>query len=210
MAADFTPWMRAEMDVYLELSEAHWPEFQVLQPIPDIPVSVLMSTQFEPSPSEGIERSCEPQECHRRSTQVRLAWMSTLIADVTNGTLTVVTNSGHFVQRDDPDLVVGQIRRVLEAEPPDLVQVDVPEAVLAEYVGRYEGPAGQFVLTLEDGQLFAQLASQPAAAIYAESETEFFYKVVDAKISFIGGAGGSVTGLVLHQNGRDLRWEKVH
>ena len=38
--------------------------------------------------------------------------------EVTNGTLTVVTNSGHFIQNDDPDLVVWNIRRVVDASPP--------------------------------------------------------------------------------------------
>lgn len=141
MAAGFTPSIRAEVEVMLDLTERHWPEFQVLRPMPDIPVSVLMSTQYEATPSHGVERSCEPQECHSRRMQVRMAWMSTLIDDVTNGTFTVVTNSGHFIQNDDPDLVIAQIRRVLEAKPPTHVQVDVPETVLAEYVGRYDGRA---------------------------------------------------------------------
>lgn len=209
MTANFTPSIRAEAEVMLDLTERHWPAFQVLPPMADIPVSVLMSTQYEATPSHGVERSCEPQECHSRRMQVRMAWMSTLIDDVTNGTFTVVTNSGHFIQYDDPDLVVAQIRRVLEPKPPTRVRVDVPETVLAEYVGRYDSRAGQFELTLENGQLFAQLADQQALAIYAESETEFFYRVVDAQITFVRDADGVVTGLVLHQNGRDLRFEKV-
>ena len=39
--------------------------------------------------------------------------------------------------------------------------------------------------------------------IFAESETGFFLKVVDAQITFVRDSTGAVTGLVLHQNGRD-------
>jgi hypothetical protein len=34
--------------------------------------------------------------------------------------------------------------------------------------------------------------------VYAQAPKEFFYKVVDAQITF------TETGLVLHQNGRDM------
>jgi len=36
-----------------------------------------------------------------------------------------------------------------------------------------------------------------------------FYKIVDAQVTFVKDAGGQVTGLVLHQGGRDLPGKKV-
>lgn len=204
-----TPGTRAEMELVLELSENHWPGFQALPPVPDVPVSVLMASRFQPSPSQGIERDCEPRECYARGMDVRMSWLSNLAAEVTNGTLTVVTNSGHFIQNDDPDLVVWNIRRVVEAEPPEVV-VELGSSVLEAYVGIYEvRPEIQFTVTLEDGQVFAQITGQQALPIFAASEDEFFYRAVDAQISFVRDAAGEVSQLVLHQNGRDIPWQRV-
>ncbi len=41
--------------------------------------------------------------------------------------------------------------------------------------------------------------------IFAESETMFFPKVVDAEIKFFKNEKGQVTYLVLHQGGRDTK-----
>jgi CubicO group peptidase (beta-lactamase class C family) len=82
--------------------------------------------------------------------------------------------------------------------------VDV--AVLERYVGQYELTAALvFDIQLESGQLTAQLTGQDSFPIYAASETEFFYTVVDAQITFEVDENGQVTALVLHQNGMDQR-----
>jgi hypothetical protein len=45
----------------------------------------------------------------------------------------------------------------------------------------------------------------PKVPIFAESETMFFPKVVDAEIEFFKNEKGQVTHLVLHQGGRDTK-----
>jgi len=40
--------------------------------------------------------------------------------------------------------------------------------------------------------------------MFAESKTNFFYKVVDAQITFVPDKDGKVSKLTLHQGGRDL------
>jgi CubicO group peptidase (beta-lactamase class C family) len=82
----------------------------------------------------------------------------------------------------------------------------VPARILAEYVGSYElGPGFVFVVTLEGDQLITQITGQPKVPIFAESETMFFPKVVDAEIEFFRNEKGQVTHLVLHQGGRDTK-----
>ena len=44
----------------------------------------------------------------------------------------------------------------------------------------------------------------PKFELFGESPTNYFLKVVDAQITFETDAQGKATGLVLHQNGRDL------
>jgi D-alanyl-D-alanine-carboxypeptidase/D-alanyl-D-alanine-endopeptidase len=80
--------------------------------------------------------------------------------------------------------------------------VKVDPAVLKTYEGRYSlTPLFAITVTVEDGKLMAQATGQDKFEVFPESETEFFYKVVDAKLSFEKDKDGKVTQLVLHQNG---------
>lgn len=92
--------------------------------------------------------------------------------------------------------------------PPKEVKVDVK--VLKQYVGRYQlAPSVVFDITLKGDQLMAQLTGQPRYPVFPESQTEFFYKVVDAQLTFVKDDKGRVVALILHQYGMDRRAEKV-
>lgn len=82
--------------------------------------------------------------------------------------------------------------------------------VLDHYVGQYQLAPGLILTVQREGpQLIAQATGQPPAPIYPESKTEFFYKVVDAQLTFDLGPHGVATGLMLHQNGRDIPGKKI-
>jgi CubicO group peptidase (beta-lactamase class C family) len=82
--------------------------------------------------------------------------------------------------------------------------IALPAAQLAGLVGRYQfAPQAFLTVTLEGDQLSAALTGQGPAKIFPESADEFFYRVVNAQLSFRRGPDGRATGLVLHQNGRD-------
>lgn len=89
--------------------------------------------------------------------------------------------------------------------PPAPREISLPVETLREYVGHY-ALAPTFVLTVTEanGALFAQATGQPKAPVFASAKDEFFYKVVDAQLSFARDSEGKVTGLTLHQAGRDL------
>jgi serine-type D-Ala-D-Ala carboxypeptidase/endopeptidase len=84
-------------------------------------------------------------------------------------------------------------------------EIALPAETLRDYVGSYP-LAPEFVLTVttEPGALFVQATGQAKFPVYAEAKDRFFYRIVEAKIDFTRDAAGRVTGLVLHQNGRDL------
>jgi hypothetical protein len=83
--------------------------------------------------------------------------------------------------------------------------VNLDAAVLERYTGDYQlAPHVVVGVTREANRLFAQLTGQPKAEIFARSEGEFFYKIVDAQITFETDPQGRATGLVLHQNGADM------
>jgi hypothetical protein len=92
------------------------------------------------------------------------------------------------------------------AAQPERKAITIDPKVLATYTGTYGlGPGFDMVVTLEGDQLMEQATGQPKFPIFPETETKFFLKVVDAQIDFQKDAGGKVTGLVLHQGGRDIK-----
>ncbi|HVX39049.1 MAG TPA: serine hydrolase [Gemmatimonadaceae bacterium] len=87
--------------------------------------------------------------------------------------------------------------------------ITLPADVLSRYVGTYQlAPNFALVVTLDGDALYAQATGQPKIRIWPESETDFFIKEVDAQISFVRDAQGTVTGLVLHQNGANIPGKK--
>ncbi len=72
------------------------------------------------------------------------------------------------------------------------------------YVGQYQlAPTFVITVTREGDQLFAQPTGQPKNELFPESDTKFFLKAVDAQLTFVKDASGTVTHAILHQNGRD-------
>lgn len=85
-------------------------------------------------------------------------------------------------------------------------QVSLDPAKLSAYAGRYP-LTPQFVLTVtpKDGHLMVQATGQEEYEVFPKSDTQFFYRVVNAQITFEMGPDGRASALVLHQNGKDLR-----
>lgn len=53
-----------------------------------------------------------------------------------------------------------------------------------------------------------QATDQDKVPIFPESQTGFFPRVVDAQMEFQSNDKGQVTGMILHQGGRDLKGAK--
>ncbi len=101
----------------------------------------------------------------------------------------------------------------MEGEPPPVKEhkaIAVDPKIFDGYTGRYQ-LAPNFVLTVtrEDNHLFVQATAQPKFEVFAESDHDYFYKVVDAQITFVTDAAGRATGLTLHQNGMDMPGKRV-
>jgi hypothetical protein len=88
-------------------------------------------------------------------------------------------------------------------------EIKVSPQVLAQYVGTYQLPGAVVTMTLENDQLMTQITGQPKFPLFAESETQFFLKVVEAQVEFVKDANGKVTHLILHQGGRDTKAERI-
>jgi CubicO group peptidase (beta-lactamase class C family) len=109
-----------------------------------------------------------------------------------------------------PEQIAGQLAAIAHGEnvqlPSERKEITVSPKILADYAGTYElAPGFDLVVTLQGTQLMSQATGQPKVQLFAETETKFFLKVVDAQIEFFGDDKGAVTHLILHQSGRDMK-----
>ena len=94
--------------------------------------------------------------------------------------------------------------------PVERMEITLAESVLRSYVGEYQlSPQLSITITLEDGRLQGQPTGQSKATLFAEAPDKFFLRVTNAQITFTRAPTGEVTGLILHQGGRDQPGRKV-
>ncbi len=142
---------------------------------------------------------------HNGGTGGYHSWMG-FIAKKGTGAVVLCNSSSEI---DDIGLHLLESRFPLSQPPKPRKETSVEPGLLEAYVGEYQlAPTFSITVTREGNALFIQATGQPKLPIYAESETEFFLKAVDAQIAFIK-EGGRVTQLVLHQNGRDISGKKI-
>jgi len=77
-----------------------------------------------------------------------------------------------------------------------------PAEKLKLYTGTYDlAPGAVFTVTVRNATLFAELTGQPAVPVFETRPGHFEYDVVEAALEFETDAAGTVTTLILHQNG---------
>lgn len=80
--------------------------------------------------------------------------------------------------------------------------VKVDTSIYHDYIGEYElAPNTILTISREGNKLFAQATGQVIIEIFSLSETRYFFKFVDAEISFIRDKEGKINELILHQEG---------
>lgn len=120
----------------------------------------------------------------------------------------VLSNSGDSV--DDLGFHLLDSRYPLVIPPAMRTAVEVDPAVFDDYAGRYQLMENVVFTVMREGDgLFVHITGQPRLQVFPESEARYFYRVVDAQITFGRGEDGSVDHLVLHQGGRDQRAERL-
>jgi CubicO group peptidase (beta-lactamase class C family) len=91
-----------------------------------------------------------------------------------------------------------------EPPPPEPVAIDIDPAILESYVGIYKlTPEDLIHIKLGDERLLIG-DDQEWMPLYAESETQFFAEMDDARVVFIKDTDGEVTGLSLTIQGMEL------
>ena len=126
-----------------------------------------------------------------------------------------------YAEAGNKELAIKNYKRAVEIDPKNKSSIDalkrlegpavtVDEKLLEKYVGQYELAPG-FVLTIttENGKLFAQATNQSKLEMETVSETKFAIRRVGAEIVFGLDDKGVVTGLVLHQGGRETPGKRL-
>jgi CubicO group peptidase (beta-lactamase class C family) len=91
-------------------------------------------------------------------------------------------------------------------------RVTIDRALLDRYAGRYElAPGFDFVIVSDSARsrLLVRLGDQGRLVAYPESETDFFFETVDARLRFVSDDRGRVTSLLLLQGGRTQEARRV-
>ncbi len=89
-------------------------------------------------------------------------------------------------------------------------EIKLSEDILEKYSGTYQlAPAFNIVITHEGAQIFGQATGQGRFEMFATSETEFYLKVVAAKIVFDVNDNGEAESLVLYQGGQEMAGTKI-
>jgi CubicO group peptidase (beta-lactamase class C family) len=97
------------------------------------------------------------------------------------------------------------------AKPPrQHTEVKVDPKLFDAYVGSYQfAPDFAITITREGDHLFAQATGQSKFEIFPEGDRDYFFKVVDAQITFVVDKQGRATELILHQGGIDQHAKRV-
>lgn len=102
-------------------------------------------------------------------------------------------------------------KKLNDYKPPVQVEVSVDPKILEQYAGRYElAPGVMFDVQLKDGQLQVQITAQPRFPVFPQAENKFFYKVVEAQLTFKKDESGKVNSLILHQGGMDQTARRIN
>lgn len=126
-----------------------------------------------------------------------------------------------YMVNGDTELAIQNYKKSLELNPQNTGAIEmlkrlegksgaVDPKVYDSYVGEYEVTPTFIVKVFKEGtRLMTQATGQPAFELYPEAENKFFLKVVDAKVTFVKDDKGQVSGLVIHQGGRDTPGKKI-
>jgi len=99
----------------------------------------------------------------------------------------------------DPDLPMRTPRKVAPASA----------SLLRRCEGIFQIGKSQMTIKPEGSRLSVQMTGQNPNPAYWEGNLSFFFRAVDAQLSFEEGADGKMKAVVLHQNGKNQRGERL-
>ena len=94
--------------------------------------------------------------------------------------------------------------------PKEHKEVAIEPRLLDRYIGRYAISSTAIAITRDGNHLIAQQDGEPLKIeLFAESERDFFAKIMDIWVTFESDSQGRTMALILHTGGTDLRATRV-
>lgn len=122
----------------------------------------------------------------------------------------VLSNLASIVATDDIGFHLLDASIPLAEPPKERVAITLPVDKLDAVTGTYQfNPNLIMEVRREGDKLIAQATAQIAVEIFPESETSFFYTIVDAQLEFRIGADGKADQVTLYQAGQVLPAPRV-
>jgi beta-lactamase regulating signal transducer with metallopeptidase domain len=144
------------------------------------------------------------------------AIQNSFITDASGAVVRVVhhemgqTETLERLSNEDGERAVAEFMQRLDAERAPHAEIAIDPQLLDGYVGAYQlNPRLVFTVTRDGNKLYARLTGQQTFEVHPYSDRDFFYTVVAAQLTFVVGADGKATAVILHQNGRDRAAERV-
>ncbi|MFY9554882.1 MAG: DUF3471 domain-containing protein [Blastocatellia bacterium] len=116
-----------------------------------------------------------------------------------------------IVRFGDPtydEMMVGYFDYVSTARARKVAKIDMK--TYDAYAGDYAIGPQVFTITKEGDKLMFSVPGQGKVEAFPESETKFFFTVIDAQVTFMKNERGEVTELLFEVNGMKLRAKRVN
>jgi CubicO group peptidase (beta-lactamase class C family) len=130
-------------------------------------------------------------------------------------TIILLSNEGWF--GEGLNNISANLSAILFHKPYELFHkhkfVQLSPEVLKKYTGRYDFDKKHHAyITLENGmlQMEAPQGGLPKSPLFAQDETNFYLKIIDARIEFVKDASGNISELIAHYNGKNEICKKVN
>jgi len=125
-------------------------------------------------------------------------------------TVVALANALPPVEGYEPGSVTRRLaEKFLEAEikalPPPQEDPHVDKKSFPDFAGRYDYKNAVMTVTVEEGRLFAQLTGQAKFEIFPSGPDAFFWKVTDARVTFLRDDTRAVTAAQHTQGGQSFK-----
>jgi len=129
-------------------------------------------------------------------------------------TVVVLANSLPTPPSHSPSAIAHALAERLLADeikklPPLVEDKSIDPKSFADYLGRFDYQGGIMTVSVEGDAILSQITGQPRHRIYPKAKDAFFWKVVEAEVTFLRDEKGQVTAARHSQNGSTFRAAKI-
>ena len=133
----------------------------------------------------------------------------TMFQNIGMGTVIMVNSNEGYPIMPEIERAIAQEYDWPDFFPKEKTAIPLSEDALQDFVGEYITEEGiSLIVTRIDTVLSLKAGNQLPIELYPEDETAFFMTAVNADVTFEKTEDGEITGLQLHQNGKQIAAEK--